>query len=1277
MVLRTARKGPNAGNQFWGCSNFPKCKGIRDFGSSAEANKVEPDQQLSRSTSRQEGRNHTASSIPVTWSDRISREDWVAEYASIGSLAGFSRNAIGILDDRELNIISQTLILTTRDRSRSGSDAQKYIASLITKILQRGRAPLPTLDVESIAIQRNGLEQLVQELPSDEPEIGFVASRNFKFSKTQLMSFLNKRENFSLNEEFTTESTTEVPLFDSPLEERFLSGWVERNLPAGAGHWFIPQANLDRLLEATGTSDGGTRRVDFLFAHPLVSPLVIEIDGAEHDDDPVVDENRDDHLRRAGFKVIRIPNAELEDDEGKFLDQVRQYCEKPLLVQENTSGKEQQILGAITECINASKVQLAIARALQFGWLNADGVWSFDIQGAESIAFAAISDLLQLISSLDALYGTAVSPSEVIIKSSAGEQSLKRGLIGEFLESSVTQEERPKPIHILLEMHQSPFSKITVKPDIIIRPVYLPVQLAVESSFSTNLETEISLTDQEVDLTLTPFLQQIFRKREFRPLQAKAVLNALLGDDSIILLPTGAGKSIIYQLSGLLKPGVTLVVDPIISLIEDQVEGLLQYGIDRAVGITSAMNTAKEREQLLRGIERGAYQFVLHSPERLQSPAFRTTLRALAESSQINLAVIDEAHCVSEWGHDFRPAYLNLGRNLRAFGKDRNGTPPTLIALTGTASRSVLRDVLAELDIDKSNSNALIRPHSFDRGELNFHISRPERTEDAEAALRGMLHQLPDKFGLPKDEFYRPSGLKTASGIVFVPFVNGRTHGVISTKEAVRTATGANVTHYSGSAPNGQEDNWETVKRVNVKEFKSNNAPVLVSTKAFGMGIDKPNVRYTVHLGMPGSLEGFYQEAGRAGRDGREANCAVIFSEFDSDRSDLLLDPSIDLDEARDRFEKQTTKRKNDDDITRALWFHLNSFTGQDEELLQVESVLDSLDTLDVADTYDLPFNPGSSGRSGQERALFRLLKVGVIKDYEVIYGSQTFRSYVAPFDLERCKNSLLEYVQSAQPGRVKVFAQELDKITPGESKSCALLLTRLLIEFTYDVIERSRRRAIQEAVLLARQSTSDAEIRQRLLDYLQEGVGSEAFDFLLNETEVELSSWQEFIDKILSPIDAGEIRGMAIRSLESYPDHPGLLLVRGISEMVCSDADETTAYQALHALLKASRERYAISDNHLKETFSWMLDIAKSKTLALGLPLACAFYFADEDKLLSSPLRDDLGVLLAELDIPEVAIVKATIEMNGIASKLTKAASNITEVLEDSELKQAIGVLP
>ncbi|SVC94795.1 uncharacterized protein METZ01_LOCUS347649, partial [marine metagenome] len=304
--------------------------------------------------------------------------------------------------------------------------------------------------------------------------------------------------------------------------------------------------------------------------------------------------------------------------------------------------------------------------------------------------------------------------------------------------------------------------------DFIIRPAFLPIILASKDKYSGDRVKLLGENSDQISTSLTNFLQNIFRKKTFREDQLKSIISILRGNDTVILLPTGAGKSFIYQLAGMLLPGITVVIDPIVSLMDDQVEGLKVYGIDRIVAIYSGTNTLKSD---IKRIAQGEYQFVFQSPERLQIQDYKVAIRELAQSNLINLAVIDEAHCVSEWGHDFRPAYLNVSRNLRNLGRDSNKKPPVITALTGTASRSVLRDVVTDLEIDVEDEDSLIRPDSFDRKELKFFLIKTDGPSFAETDLKGVLSSLPNRFNIPQQEFYRENGFNTYSGIVFTPFV--------------------------------------------------------------------------------------------------------------------------------------------------------------------------------------------------------------------------------------------------------------------------------------------------------------------------------------------------------------------------------------------------------------------------------------------------------------------------------------------------------------------------
>ena len=181
----------------------------------------------------------------------------------------------------------------------------------------------------------------------------------------------------------------------------------------------------------------------------------------------------------------------------------------------------------------------------------------------------------------------------------------------------------------------------------------------------------------------------------------------------------------------------------------------------------------------------------------------------------------------------------------------------------------------------------------------------------------------------------------------------------------------------------GGARDWARIKKKNAAAFKNNEIAILVATKAFGMGIDKPNIRYTVHFGMPMSLENLYQEAGRAGRDRRHALSTVIFSEYDSVRSDRLLDPEIDIDEMRARLDEEAGDRRTADDVTRAVWFHLKSYKGIEADVAAVESLLRSFKNLSANRITEIPFTAKGS-KNATEKAIYQLVKVGLVHDYEV-----------------------------------------------------------------------------------------------------------------------------------------------------------------------------------------------------------------------------------------------------------------------------------------------------
>ena len=438
---------------------------------------------------------------------------------------------------------------------------------------------------------------------------------------------------------------------------------------------------------------------------------------------------------------------------------------------------------------------------------------------------------------------------------------------------------------------------------------------------------------------LVYFLQNLFRKRAYREKQVEVMRPVLRGGSVAGILPTGAGKSLCYQLPALLQPGTTFVIDPLKSLMRDQHDNLLRAGIDTTAFLNSSLK-AKDRRRVQKSIRRGAYQFVFVSPERFLIQEFRDELEVL----EVPLAycVVDEAHCVSEWGHDFRTAYLRLGRNARAFCPTRwpkqDGRPALpIIALTGTASFDVLADIKRELEFDSSVPDVL--PESFEREELTFEIVPVKRpalkgTEDywtlrkavfgqKYAALGNLLERLPEAFGEGGDGMTDPEayfalkGEATHSGLVFTPHANGA-FGVQKLRREVEKAVTALSKAVGCFASSDKEADDATLDWTQ-EAYKDNRLGLLVATKAFGMGIDKPNIRYVVHLNFSQSIESFYQEAGRAGRDRQPARCYVLYCDQPLQREDGET-VSFDLD--------------------LMLFFHGGSFKGADRDKGAVEELL-------------------------------------------------------------------------------------------------------------------------------------------------------------------------------------------------------------------------------------------------------------------------------------------------------------------------------------------------
>ncbi|MEA3459418.1 MAG: RecQ family ATP-dependent DNA helicase, partial [Chloroflexota bacterium] len=336
--------------------------------------------------------------------------------------------------------------------------------------------------------------------------------------------------------------------------------------------------------------------------------------------------------------------------------------------------------------------------------------------------------------------------------------------------------------------------------------------------------------------SLLSALQQHFGFTAFRTGQEEALRHLLDGRHTLVVMPTGAGKSLIYQLAACLLPGTTLVISPLIALMKDQVDALARHGIP-AAAINSTIPSS-EQARRLEALTAGAYRLVYVAPERLRYLAF---LRALS-GAHIGLLAVDEAHCISQWGHDFRPDYLHIASARQEMGE------PATVALTATATPQVQDDIVRYLGLPEAERIIT----GFNRPNLTFSV---RYTPD-----------LPDKLRVLRDFLDENRG----PGIIYVGTRREAEEVADFAREVVRREARA---YHAG---------MENAVRASIQDaFMAGRLNLVVATVAFGMGIDRPDVRFVLHFSLPGTLEAYYQEAGRAGRDGEPAQCVLLYATQD------------------------------------------------------------------------------------------------------------------------------------------------------------------------------------------------------------------------------------------------------------------------------------------------------------------------------------------------------------------------------------------------------------
>ena len=531
-------------------------------------------------------------------------------------------------------------------------------------------------------------------------------------------------------------------------------------------------------------------------------------------------------------------------------------------------------------------------------------------------------------------------------------------------------------------------------------------------------------------------LKTYFGYDSFRGGQEKVIDALLSGRDALAIMPTGAGKSVCYQIPALLLPGITLVISPLISLMRDQVTTLVQMGVPAAY-----LNSSLTFRQYLLALDRakeGRYKIIYVAPERLETEAFLD----FAETAEISMVAVDEAHCISQWGQDFRPSYLNIPAFVNSLHRR-----PVVGAFTATATAEVKEDIQRLLEL----KTPLSLTTGFNRENLYFEVQHPVNKQQA---LLELVRGRPGKCGI----VYCSTRKNVEEVCDFL-----RASGVSATR------------YHAGLEPEERQRNQE--------DFIYDRAQVMVATNAFGMGIDKSDVRYVIHYNMPKDMESYYQEAGRAGRDGAPSSCILLYSGRDVQVAQFLIDHS-----EREELDPKTVEllRERDMKRLRKMEGYCKSRRCLRQYILQYfgESASDNCNTC-----YNCLHNFEEVDISREARAIVRCISetgqnFGLNVIAETLCGADTDKVRKYHMDQEDTYGILSDLTQEQVRQRIQCLLEEgVLEASPGPYP--VLWLTEKAEDVVYGTANLTMRAAKSEKKPVAKATGelegSDGALFQRL----------------------------------------------------------------------------------------------------------------------------------------------------------------------------------------------------
>ena len=1030
----------------------------------------------------------------------------------------------------------------------------------------------------------------------------------------------------------TEEFNKAYPLIDdsAPNWKRIIRGDVEgNNFPAKrffeelipkylADYQYIQQLIIPEIpineITQIDVKEFRGQQVDFYLPQAF---LIIEIDGSHHkmtDDGP-----RDAHTAKYGIKTVRLKVSDLNQENDIFLEKIEEIKDRidKVISARNKSKVEIPCYISLEDYALAAKdgvdinnayykatavirFQLLILELLENGVLITND-WNFELIERDVSDFAelAIKDLfiwfnnilqLQKIDLIEPKFSIKKRQSLDSFSNSKSSIKIDFSLLKRYTDES---QEHADVYFIRTDyLDEYMYFKLGDSRNKLKFASFEPYDYFVISTtklINYKLKIGGKNSDEKTLLFLlwNLFLQNNsdleFASLDFREGQLPIIVNALSRKDTLGLLPTGSGKSVCYQLSSILQPAISFVVCPIKSLMYDQKADLDLSMFTRTNHITSD-DDGEDKEKTLREFRSGKYFFIFISPERFQIKKFRDYFISVNKNFNIAYAVIDEVHCLSEWGHDFRTSYLTLADTIQKFCNNF-----TYIGLTATASTNVLKDIQIEFEIDHENVKT---PSDYTREELEFLVVNDKN--EKQKVLFELIENQRSEIGA-----LEVNGNDTKCGIIFTPTVNGP-KGCYKLSQELSNYFNSDIRYFSGSAPKGafnttaaNDRSFENYKREVQDDFKDNKYSLLAATKAFGMGINKGNVHYTVHYGIPSSVEALYQEAGRAGREKtkfieRPAQCFVLLTKTHEESAlQRIWERSTKLSEIKAIQKSNTVKG----DISTHLFFFINSNKLIKEEYSVIKRIYNSY-AVPGEKNIKLNGTDVKASKALTEKAIYRLKQLGVITDWTIsnFFGGGVFELDFSDYTEASIKHSLeftienydkeFSFENITSDEKYSQYKKILDKY---EDKIDTYIV--LLLQWSYDNFAYSRRQSLkniyENSCSFADGEITPAEFKTRLENYFKFSQITSSFQYIADNPK-DYKEWFKVFYKVNQKKKTKKFitftqqeaeRDSLSRFLESYMHITGLDIISGLIRLLLDDYENADGKARLESSLQEIKQ--------------------------------------------------------------------------------------------------------